>query len=207
MDDTEAGASNADNTQVSGNDRVPGKSLFPVARVQKILKADTELAGIAKDAVFLVSIATERFIARVSEAAKSQAGREKRTTVQRKDILTVTRREAEYYFLGDILGEAPSAKPSLWGSKSTKEKPADTTGGDGQAKGTDAPLLRAFGMAEKGKEGEDEDEGEGSREDDGAQSEGVSLPPSSRPSTPLSLGDDEEYEYTEPVDDEMEEDR
>jgi hypothetical protein len=28
----------------------------------------------------------ERFIARISEAAKSQAGREKRTTVQKKDI-------------------------------------------------------------------------------------------------------------------------
>lgn len=70
----------------------------------------------AKEAVFLVSMATEKFIARIAESAKSQAGREKRSTVQRKDIcwsihklegieithmgsVTVIRREDEYFFL------------------------------------------------------------------------------------------------------------
>lgn len=39
-------------------ERAPGRSLLPVARVQKILKADKELDGVAKEAVFLISVAT-----------------------------------------------------------------------------------------------------------------------------------------------------
>jgi DNA polymerase epsilon subunit 4 len=112
-------------TEKAAQERTPGRSLFPIARVQKILKADKvrnevkwsvytsytliqELHGVAKEAVFLIAVATvsypfirvikltnlyvmctslkERFIGRVSEAARSQAGREKRATVQKKDI-------------------------------------------------------------------------------------------------------------------------
>ncbi|KAG8811037.1 hypothetical protein FRC18_003701 [Serendipita sp. 400] len=39
-------------------ERESGRSLLPVARVQKILKADKELDGIAKEAVFVLSMAT-----------------------------------------------------------------------------------------------------------------------------------------------------
>jgi histone H3/H4 len=53
---------------------------------------------VAKEAVFLVSMATEKFIARIAESAKSQAGREKRTTVQRKDI-----RESILHYLVNIV--------------------------------------------------------------------------------------------------------
>jgi histone H3/H4 len=41
---------------------------------------------VAKDATFLISLATEEFIMRLSEAAKRVAEREKRSTVQHKDI-------------------------------------------------------------------------------------------------------------------------
>jgi hypothetical protein len=39
-------------------ERVLGQTLLPLARVQKIMKADKELAGTGKDAVFLISVAT-----------------------------------------------------------------------------------------------------------------------------------------------------
>ena len=42
-------------------ERAPGASLLPMSRVQKIMKADKELAGTAKEAVFLISVATVRF--------------------------------------------------------------------------------------------------------------------------------------------------
>jgi histone H3/H4 len=41
---------------------------------------------VAKDATFLISIAAEEFIMRLSEAAKRVAERERRSTVQYKDI-------------------------------------------------------------------------------------------------------------------------
>ncbi|KAG5341123.1 hypothetical protein C0989_011346 [Termitomyces sp. Mn162] len=77
--------------------REAGKSLLPFARVQKIIKADKvasqvarillEIPIVAKDATFLISLATEEFIKRRTEAGKMVAEREKRATVQHKDIV------------------------------------------------------------------------------------------------------------------------
>jgi len=41
---------------------------------------------VAKEATFLISIATEEFIKRLSQAAHHVAQKERRTTVQQKDI-------------------------------------------------------------------------------------------------------------------------
>ena len=84
--------------------REAGKSLLPISRVQKIMKADKvrpsshftcktsslmsfqELPTVAKEAAFLISLATEEFIKRLSEASHHIAHREKRVTVQQRDI-------------------------------------------------------------------------------------------------------------------------
>jgi DNA polymerase epsilon subunit 4 len=88
----------------AGIARETGKSLLPISRVQKIMKADKvrssshftcktsslmsfqELPTIAKEAAFLISLATEEFIKRLSEASHHIAHREKRVTVQQRDI-------------------------------------------------------------------------------------------------------------------------
>ncbi|KAI0031902.1 histone-fold-containing protein [Vararia minispora EC-137] len=80
-----------------------GKSLFPVARVQRVLKEDKELPSVAKDAVFLISMATEEFIKRFTEACHNVAAREKRVTVQPKDVASVVRRADEFLFLEEII--------------------------------------------------------------------------------------------------------
>jgi len=88
-------------------DREPGKSILPFSRVQRIIKADKaspvsatrslqrtsdcrtrvqELPMVARDATFLISLATEEFIKRLSQACQRIAEREKRTTVQQKDV-------------------------------------------------------------------------------------------------------------------------
>ncbi|KAG6878095.1 hypothetical protein C0993_012422 [Termitomyces sp. T159_Od127] len=70
--------------------REAGKSLLPFSR---------EIPIVAKDATFLISLATEEFIRRLTEAGKMVAEREKRATVQHKDIATVVRRADEFLFL------------------------------------------------------------------------------------------------------------
>lgn len=45
---------------------------------------------VSKEAVLLISLATEEFIMRISEASHRLAARDKRATVQRKDIGTLT---------------------------------------------------------------------------------------------------------------------
>ncbi|KAF7975349.1 hypothetical protein HWV62_9803 [Athelia sp. TMB] len=80
-------------------EREPGKSFFPVSRVQKIIKADKDLPMIAKEATFLISIAAEEFLKRFTQAAHRVAEREKRMTVQARDV-------DEFTFLNDICGYA-----------------------------------------------------------------------------------------------------
>ncbi|KAH0832203.1 hypothetical protein J3R83DRAFT_13123 [Lanmaoa asiatica] len=67
-------------------DREPGKSILPFSRVQKIMKADKDLPMVARDATILISLATEEFIKRLSQACQRLAEREKRATVQQRDV-------------------------------------------------------------------------------------------------------------------------
>ncbi|KAF8895290.1 hypothetical protein BD779DRAFT_1668592 [Infundibulicybe gibba] len=83
--------------------REAGKSLLPFSRVQKIIKADKDIPIIARDATFLISLATEEFIKRLSEASQRVADREKRATVQHKDIATIVRKTDEFLFLEEII--------------------------------------------------------------------------------------------------------
>lgn len=80
-----------------------GESILPMARVQKIMKADKDLPNVTKEAVHTISVATvrttlytisnlilpiaqEEFIKRLSAAAYTQASRERRTMIQYKDV-------------------------------------------------------------------------------------------------------------------------
>ncbi|KAJ6492607.1 hypothetical protein DFH09DRAFT_1365275 [Mycena vulgaris] len=84
-------------------ERPPGKTLLPVSKVQHIIKADKDIAIVAKEATFLICCATEEFIKRFGEAAMALAEREKRTTLQYKDIATVVRKADEFLFLEEII--------------------------------------------------------------------------------------------------------
>ncbi|KAI0754893.1 hypothetical protein C8Q80DRAFT_396365 [Daedaleopsis nitida] len=90
--------------------RESGRSLLPHARVQRILKADKELIMVQREASFLISRATEEFIQRISEAAQRVAERERRTTVQGKDL-------GELHYR-DIFCEWPQCCRSLCGPPS-----------------------------------------------------------------------------------------
>ncbi|KIY53071.1 hypothetical protein FISHEDRAFT_9015, partial [Fistulina hepatica ATCC 64428] len=76
-----------------------GRSVLPHARVMKIIKADKDIPIVAREAAFLISLATEHFIKRLVEAGHHAAEREKRTVVQHKDLATVARKVDEFLFL------------------------------------------------------------------------------------------------------------
>ncbi|KAJ7288531.1 hypothetical protein C8J57DRAFT_1430611 [Mycena rebaudengoi] len=78
--------------------RVPGKSLLPFSKVQHIIKADKDIAIVAKEATYLICCATEEFIKRFSEAAMAIAERE---SVAR--CTTVVRKADEFLFLEEII--------------------------------------------------------------------------------------------------------
>ncbi|KAF8635851.1 hypothetical protein AX15_000043 [Amanita polypyramis BW_CC] len=91
--------------------RDPGKSLLPFSRVQKIIKADKEIPIVAKDATFLISLATEEFIKRLCQASQVVAEREKRATVQHRDIATIVRKADEFLFLEELIPWTTSDPP------------------------------------------------------------------------------------------------
>ncbi|KAK1226599.1 hypothetical protein PQX77_010415 [Marasmius sp. AFHP31] len=107
--------------------RDPGKSLLPFSRVQKIIKADKDIPIIARDATFLISIATEEFVKRLCQEGQRIAERGGRTTVQAKDLATVVRKADEFMFLEEILSARPP-EPAKRKPKALeeKEKPEQT---------------------------------------------------------------------------------
>ncbi|CAK5284349.1 unnamed protein product, partial [Mycena citricolor] len=84
-------------------ERLPGKTLLPISKVQTIIKADKDIPIVAREATFLIACATEEFIKRLSEAAMALAERERRSTLQYKDMATVVRKADEFIFLEEIL--------------------------------------------------------------------------------------------------------
>ncbi|KAL9711127.1 DNA-directed DNA polymerase epsilon, subunit C [Leucoagaricus gongylophorus] len=104
------------------NVRRPGELILPFSRVQRVIKADKDIPMIARDAIFLIGLATESFIAELAVAAHRVAAKEKRTTVQHKDIATVVRKADEFMFLEDILPYTTS--PSVPEKKPKRPKSA-----------------------------------------------------------------------------------
>jgi len=102
-------------------ERVRGQTLLPLSRVQKIVKADKELAGMSKEATYLISVATEEFIKLLAQSGHQQAAREKRTTVQYKDMAVAVKRADELMFLEEIIPGTIPASAAI-GKRRAKER-------------------------------------------------------------------------------------
>ncbi|TFY76292.1 hypothetical protein EWM64_g7721 [Hericium alpestre] len=116
--------------------RKKGSSLIPRARVLKVLEADEELPIVAKDVIFLISVATEEFIMRLAEASQRIAAGEKRATVQQKDIALVVRKTDEFLFLEEIIdmpdpSEAPPKQKKKKKSDEDQDHADETPGAEG----------------------------------------------------------------------------
>ncbi|CDO71442.1 hypothetical protein BN946_scf184909.g36 [Trametes cinnabarina] len=66
--------------------RVPGHTLLPQDKVENILDAEGAGAHMSKEAVFMLSIATEEFVKKLAEAGYKQTTSENRQHVQYRDL-------------------------------------------------------------------------------------------------------------------------
>ncbi|PFH53899.1 hypothetical protein AMATHDRAFT_702 [Amanita thiersii Skay4041] len=83
--------SSKDKNGPARTERAPGCSLLPTARLENILQADgvTGNLALSKEALFVLSIATEEFIKRMAQAGHIHATAQRRNAVQYIDMDTI----------------------------------------------------------------------------------------------------------------------
>ncbi|OWZ38278.1 DNA polymerase epsilon p12 subunit [Cryptococcus neoformans c8] len=84
-------------------EKQPGTTMFPVARVKKIVKADRDIDIMSSEAVFMVSVAAEYFIKHFMEEGYTKARLEKRKLINYRDMANVVARSEEFDFLRDVI--------------------------------------------------------------------------------------------------------
>ncbi|GAC92995.1 hypothetical protein PHSY_000555 [Pseudozyma hubeiensis SY62] len=80
-----------------------GTSIFPTARVSRIIKADRDVDICSKEATFLISIATEIFIKKLTDEAYTNAKLDKRKNVFYKDLSRAVQQNEHLEFLKDAI--------------------------------------------------------------------------------------------------------
>ncbi|KAI9633785.1 histone-fold-containing protein [Dioszegia hungarica] len=84
-------------------EKQPGTTLFPIARVKKIIKADKDVDTMSAEATFLIAAATEYFIKHFMEEGYTKARLDKRKIVNYRDMASVVARSDEFSFLQDVI--------------------------------------------------------------------------------------------------------
>ncbi|KAJ3366026.1 hypothetical protein GGF32_007526 [Allomyces javanicus] len=95
-------------------------TVFPHARIRKIIRADPDVNIISADAVFVVAKAAELFLEKLSWVAYETANGERRRTVQYRDLVAAVESVDEYFFLEDILPSNPKYVGGGGGAKKGK---------------------------------------------------------------------------------------
>ncbi|KAG9035608.1 hypothetical protein FRB95_011014 [Tulasnella sp. JGI-2019a] len=129
-------------TRPATMERVIGTTTLPIARVQKIMRADKELTNAAKEAVFLVTVATEGFLKRITGAGYKHTSQEGRLTIQIKDLAAAAKQNEDLHFIEDIIPytiRASAALPKALDKKRDQaEKEKEKPPKDGAGTITDA---------------------------------------------------------------------
>jgi histone H3/H4 len=81
----------------------PMTLIFPLARIRKITKLDREVGAITKEALALITKATELSLARLGTEAVKVAAMQNRRKLLPEDVVTVTKTRNEFAFLKDDL--------------------------------------------------------------------------------------------------------
>ncbi|CAL1713252.1 unnamed protein product [Somion occarium] len=102
-------------------ERVPGRSVIPLAKVEGILEADGEGEFLSKEAIYLLTVATEEFVKRLAQAGQRQASSSKRLQVNYRDLASTTHQHPEFKFLEDTIPEPISLAEALK-LRASKEK-------------------------------------------------------------------------------------
>ncbi|EOR01327.1 hypothetical protein E3P92_01504 [Wallemia ichthyophaga] len=105
--------------------RDKGTTHLPIARVQKIIKADKEMENCAKEATYLIAVATEYFIKYLTDAGYIQATLDKRNTIQYRDLANAVDKSEELEFLKEIVPSKLTMQKAL-DLQQRKQKGEDT---------------------------------------------------------------------------------
>ncbi|KAI0670813.1 hypothetical protein C8Q78DRAFT_1032121 [Trametes maxima] len=93
--------------------RVPGHTLVPQDKLDNILQAEGAGAHMSKEAVFMLSVATEEFIKKLAEAGYRQTTSENRQHIQYRDLATLTQQRTEFKFLNDTVPKPMSIAEAM----------------------------------------------------------------------------------------------
>lgn len=85
------------------NQKVLGTTILPVTRVTRAAKQDKDIKIVSKEAVFLISIATEFFVKKLTDSAFERSKREKRVFVKYNDVAAAVKRNPEYDWLEEVI--------------------------------------------------------------------------------------------------------
>ncbi|TCD63680.1 hypothetical protein EIP91_005124 [Steccherinum ochraceum] len=102
-------------------ERVPGKSMIPLSRIESLLEADGEDSFMSKEAVFILAAATEEFVKRLMGAGHRAAQANRRAMVNYRDVATATHQHQEFKFLQDTVPQPISLAEALQ-RRAAKEK-------------------------------------------------------------------------------------
>ncbi|KAH9936284.1 uncharacterized protein B0H18DRAFT_973171 [Fomitopsis serialis] len=107
-------------------DRAPGHTLIPSARVENILEGSEAGAHLSKEALYMLSVATEEFVKRLAHAGQRMAGREARQLVYYRDVASAAQKHHEFNFAQDVI-PAPMSLAEALGRRAAREQElADT---------------------------------------------------------------------------------
>ncbi|KAN0064615.1 DNA-directed DNA polymerase epsilon, subunit C [Thecaphora frezii] len=93
----------ASSSSSSSSSRPKGTSIFPIARVQRIIKADRDVDICSREATFLISMATELFVKKFTDEAYTNARLDKRKVVGYKDLSKAVQQNDYLDFLKEVV--------------------------------------------------------------------------------------------------------
>ncbi|SJX62267.1 related to DPB3-third-largest subunit of DNA polymerase II [Sporisorium reilianum f. sp. reilianum] len=173
----------------SGSKSQRGVSIFPTARVARIIKADRDVDICSKEATFLISMATEIFVRKLTDEAYTNAKLDKRKHIFYKDLSRAVQQNEFLEFLKDAI-PTPMALSSALEARQDKLQQKQTEENmilEGTLQDEDEEEEEEDEEEEE-EEGGDEGEEEGNAADEGAADEEAQDEPA----------DDEDSEQQQP---------
>ncbi|KAI8967337.1 histone-fold-containing protein, partial [Mycotypha africana] len=95
------------------NERTPGTTILPLARVKRVIKEDKDIALINAEATFCITYATELFIKYFVNEAFAKSKKDKRKTIYYKDLANTVSDVEQFEFLEDVIPQPIPLKRAL----------------------------------------------------------------------------------------------
>ena len=126
-------------------DAAPNELVLPLARVKKIMKLDTDVKNMSREATLLVTKATELFVGHISQLTFQHAEGQRRRTVKSEDLDAAVHNFDELEWLQLDFQKAPwlAPKPEVRRRAAPATAGADITAFMGQAQVAQEPANEA----------------------------------------------------------------